>query len=138
MNASTGEIIAHRDMSLISTKLSESSDGFMQDVWTKIQADNYKIEEIGSNLAGISEIEGTDWILVSYIPKSIVYSDINMVRVAMIIICIISVLLITVLIERVVNAVISPVKGLTKIITDMTNGDFPIEVPTNKNWQWSL
>lgn len=86
MNASTGEIIAHRDMSLISTKLSESSDGFMQDVWTKIQADNYKIEEIGSNLAGISEIEGTDWILVSYIPKSIVYSDINMVRVAMIII----------------------------------------------------
>lgn len=138
MNASTGEIIAHRDMSLISTKLSESSDGFMQDVWTKIQADNYKIEEIGSNLAGISEIEGTDWILVSYIPKSIVYSDINMVRVAMIIICIISVLLITVLIERVVNAVISPVKGLTKIITDMTNGDFTIEVPTNKNWQWSL
>ena len=105
----------------------------MQDVWTKIQADNYKIEEIGSNLAGISEIEGTDWILVSYITKSIVYSDINMVRVAMIIICIISVLLITVLIERVVNAVISPVKGLTKIITDMTNGDFTIEVPTNKN-----
>lgn len=133
VNASTGEIIAHRDMSLISTKLSESSDGFMQDIWAKIQAENYKIEEIGSNLAGINEIEGTDWILVSYIPKSIVYSDINLVRVAMIIICIISVILITVLIERVVNAVISPVKGLTKIITDMTNGDFTIEVPTNKN-----
>lgn len=133
VSTDSGEILAHRDMSLISTKLSESSDSFMQDIGKKIESGNYKIEDIGMNIAGISEVEGTDWVLVSYIPQNIVYSDINRVRTAMIIICIISVLLMAVLIERVVNTVINPVKELTGIITDMTNGDFTIEVATKKN-----
>lgn len=133
VSTDTGEILAHRDMSLISTKLSESSDSFMQDIGKKIESGNYKIENIGMNIAGISEVEGTDWVLVSYIPQNIIYSDINRVRTAMIIICIISVLLMAVLIERVVNTVINPVKELTGIITDMTNGDFTIEVATKKN-----
>lgn len=133
VSTSTGEILAHRDMSLISKKLSDISDTFMKDIGKKIESGNYKVENIGMNIAGISEIEGTDWVLVSYIPKSNVYKDINRVRMAMIIICIISVLVMAVLIERVVSTVVKPVKELTGVITDMTNGDFTIDVDVKKN-----
>ena len=133
VSSNSGEILAHRDMSLISTKLSECNDKFMQGVSREIGSENYKIKEIDGNIAGISKINGTDWILVSYIPKDIIYSDVNSLRRALIFISLISIIFIAVLIERVVNAVIRPVKNLTNIITDMTNGDFTIEVKDKKN-----
>lgn len=133
VSSSSGEILAHRDMSLISTKLSECNDKFMQGVSREIGSENYKIKEIDGNIAGISKINGTDWILVSYIPKNIIYSDVNSLRQALIFISLISIIFMAVLIERVVNAVIRPVKNLTNIITDMTNGDFTIEVKDKKN-----
>lgn len=127
------EILAHRDMSLISTKLNESSDSFFQDIAKKIDSEDYAIEEINDNLVGMSEVAGTDWIVVSYIPQNVVYSGINQVRTTMVLICIISIILMSILIERVVHAVIKPVKELTAIITDMTNGDFTIDVNTKRN-----
>ena len=99
----------------------------------KIEEQNYDLCEIGENMTGFAQIDGTDWILVSYIPKEIIYSDINVVRITMIIICLVSVILLAVLIERVVSMVMRPVKELTSIITDMTNGDFTIDVKSGKN-----
>lgn len=133
VSSSSGEMLAHRDLSLISTKLSESKDSFLQQVGKKIEGQNYDLCEIGENMTGFAQIDGTDWILVSYIPKEIIYSDINLVRIAMIVICLVSVLLLAVLIERVVSMVMRPVKELTSIITDMTNGDFTINVKSGKN-----
>ena len=78
---------------LISTKLSECNDEFMQEVSKKIEAENYKINEIDGNITGMNKIDGTDWILVSYIPKDIIYSDVNHLREALIVISIISIIL---------------------------------------------
>lgn len=129
----TGEIMAHRDSSLFSQKLSTMNDSFMQQVGQKIEERDYDMGEIGDNITGFSEIAGTNWILVSYIPKDVIYADIDALEAALIIICLISVVVIAILIERAVSVVIKPVKELTHIITSMTNGDFTIEVKTKKN-----
>lgn len=129
----SGEVLAHRDMSLISKKLSEIDDNFMQQIGKKVEEQNYNMEEIEGNITGFSQIDGTDWILVSYIPRKVIYADIDVLRSTMIVICLVSVLLIAVLIERVVNMVIKPVKQLTNVITDMTDGDFTIEVKSKNN-----
>lgn len=133
VDAESGEVLAHRDMSLISKKLSELNDSFMQQVGKNVEEQNYDMAEIDENITGFSQIDGTDWILVSYIPKEVIYADIDFVRLAMIVICLISITLIAVLIERVVSMVIRPVKELTHVITDMTKGDFTIEVKSKNN-----
>lgn len=128
VSSEDGSVIAHRDTSLISTKLSDSNDGFMQAVGEKMAAKDYNMAEINHNMTAFEEISGTDWILVSYIPTDVIYADIKGVRTLMVVIGLISTVLLAVLIERVVYMVIRPVKELTRVITAMTEGDFTIQV----------
>ena len=133
INSSDGTILAHRDNSLISTKLSDSDSSLMKEIDEKRQQGDYDMEEINGNLTAFKEISGTDWLLVSYIPTSIIYADINTVRTVMIVIAAISVLILAVLISRVIHVTIKPVKELTNIITSMTEGDFTVSVATKSN-----
>lgn len=128
VSSTDGSVVAHRDTSLISTKLSDSDDSFMQAVGEKMADQDYDMTEIDHNMTAFEEIAGTDWILVSYIPTDVIYADIEGVRTLMIIIGLISVILLAVLIERVVYMVIRPVQELTRVITAMTDGDFTIQV----------
>lgn len=123
-----GTILAHRDTNLISSKLSTSDSSFMRTVGEKLEQQNYSMTEIENNMTAFEEIAGTDWILVSYIPTDVIYSDIKGVRTLMIVISLLSTILLAVLIERVVYIVIRPVKELTKVITAMTEGDFTIKL----------
>lgn len=133
VNSKDGTILAHRDNSLISARLAESGDAFMRDVDEKIEQHDYRMTEIDDRMTAFTEIEGTDWILVSYIPTEIIYADINGVRILMIAIGLVSLLLLAILIERVVQVVIKPVRELTKIITSMTDGDFTVHVTTKSS-----
>lgn len=133
VNSKDGTILAHRDNSLISTKLAESGDSFMTQVDEKLNCHDYQMAEINANMTAFTEITGTDWILVSYIPTATIYADIDGVRIIMIIIGLVSLLMLAVLIERVVHLVIKPVKELTRIITAMTNGDFTVQVNAQSN-----
>ncbi len=133
VNAKDGTILAHRDNNLISTRLANAGDAFMRDVGEKLSQYDYRMTEIDDRMTAFTEIEGTDWILVSYIPTETIYADINGVRILMIVIGLISLLLLAVLIERVVQVVIKPVRELTRIITSMTDGDFTVRVTTKSN-----
>ena len=128
VNTKDDTILVHRDSSLISTKLSSSSDPFLHKVGEKVQAEDYDTVEIEKNMTAFMTISGTDWILVSYVPTSVIYSDLNSIRRVMMIVGLVSVLLLAVLIERMVHIVIKPVKTLTNVITSMTEGDFTVEV----------
>lgn len=130
VNSTDGTILAHRDNSLISTKLSESKDSFMRDIEEKREQRDYQMTEMDGNMTAFKEVLGTDWILVSYIPTSVVYSDINRVRLVMVVIANVSLLMLAILIGRVVHITIKPVKELTKVITAMTDGDFTVSVKT--------
>lgn len=133
VNSKDGTILAHRDNSLISTRLADSGDAFMRDVGEKLGQRDFQMAEIDGRMTAFTEIEGTDWILVSYIPTEIIYADIDGVRILMVVIGLVSLLLLAVLIERVVQVVIRPVRELTKIITAMTDGDFTVNITTKSN-----
>lgn len=132
-NAKDGTILAHRDNSLISTRLVDANDTFMREVAEKISQRDYQMTEIGGTMTAFTEIAGTDWILVSYIPTATIYEDIDSIRILMIVIGLVSLALLAILIERVVHVVIKPVKELTRIITAMTDGDFTVQVKTKSN-----
>ena len=133
VNSKDGTILAHRDNGLISTRLADAGDVFMRDVDEKLNQHDYRMTEIDDRMTAFTEIEGTDWILVSYIPTETIYADINGVRILMVVIGLVSLLLLAILIERVVQAVIKPVKELTRIITAMTDGDFTVRVTAKSN-----
>ena len=133
INSSDGTILAHRDNSLISTKLSDSDSSLMKEIDEKRQQGDYNMEEIDGNLTAFKEISGTDWLLVSYIPTSTIYADINTVRTVMLVIAALSVLILAVLISQVIRVTIKPVKELTNIITSMTEGDFTVSVAAKSN-----
>ncbi len=128
VNSTDRSILAHRDSSLIFSKLESSSDPLLSDIAKKLEANELDMAEVDGELTAFEEIEGTDWILVSYIPTEIVYQQVDNVRSAMIIVGIISILLLAVLIERVVYVVIKPVRELTNVIISMTEGDFTVRV----------
>lgn len=126
VNTEDNTILASRDTNLISQKLSEINDGFMQAVADRISQNELGLAEISGNLSVLEEIDGTAWVLVSYIPTKTIYSDLNGLRNIMVLIGVISVILLTVLIERIVHLIIKPVKKLTDVITTMTDGDFTV------------
>ncbi len=133
VSSTDGTVLAHHDSSLISTKLSESKDAFLQDIWQKVAQYDFDMVEIDRNMTAFSQIQGTDWVLVSYIPTKVIYSDIDSVRNMMLAIGLLSIILLAVLVERVVHMVIRPVKELIKVITAMTNGDFTMEIKAGSN-----
>lgn len=134
VNNNDKTIVAHRDSSVISTKLdSNNSDKFLKDVAAKLENEDYTSSELDNNMVVFKEIEGTNWILVSYVPTKSILSELLKLRAFMIIVGIISIILLAVLVERVVQIVIKPIKKLTNTIVSMTNGDFTVDVEVKGN-----
>ncbi len=126
-------ILANRDASLISTKLDAAEDPYLQKVAKRFEDRDYTRGTLDGNLTVFQEIAGTDWVLVSFVPKEIIFSDINNLRMKMILISVIAILLLVVITERCIHIVIRPVRGLTKSISAMSEGDFTVSVKTNGN-----
>lgn len=126
-------ILANRDASLISTKLDAAEDPYLQKVAKRFEDRDYTRGTLDGNLTVFQEIAGTDWVLVSFVPKEIIFSDINNLRMKMILISVIAILLLVVITERCIHIVIRPVRGLTKSISAMSEGDFTVSVKTDGN-----
>lgn len=130
VNSTDLTVLAHRDSSMLSTRLDESGDAFMKHAAQKIADGDLSTTQMEGNLAAFGEIDGTDWVLVSYIPVKIIYQEVDNVRAMMILIGVVCVLLLALLIERVIYVVIKPVKELTNAIMAMTDGDFTVRIKT--------
>ncbi len=133
VNAKDDTILASRDTSQISKKLSELDSNFMKKIAEKIAQEDMDLAELEGNISVFQEISGTDWILVSYVPAKTVYQDLNHIRNIMILFGVISVFILTVLIERIIHIVIHPVKKLTDIIQNMTEGNFTVYSATRNH-----
>ncbi len=123
-----GTILANRDQSLINKKIGEGSSQFQKQVGEQIAARNYDFSVLDGNMTVFQKVAGTDWILVSYVPRKVVLADLDRLRMIMAIISGVSILVLCLVIERVTHVVISPVKKLTAVITAMTEGDFTVTV----------
>ncbi len=129
-----GTILANRDNTLISTRIgSDSGNTFQKQVGEKIAGRDYEFSVLDGNMTVFEKVSGTDWILVSYVPKHVVMADLARLRTIMILISAVSILILCLVIERVTHIVINPVKKLTKVIAAMTDGDFTVEVTSKGN-----
>ena len=129
VDKNSGTILADRDSSLISQKLGASGQSsFYQDMAQRINDQNYDFTTIDGEMTVSQEVQGTDWILVSYIPKSTVLADLVALRTRMIVIGVICIILLCVLIERRTH-----VKEMTNVITQMASGDFTVSVNPRGN-----
>lgn len=133
VNTEDNTIIAARDTSLISKPLDGLDDNFMKETGRRIAQNNTGLAEIDGNMSVFEKIDGTDWMLVSYVPAKIVYKDLDFIRNIMALFGIISIIVLVVLLERIIHHVIKPVKKLTDVIKTMTEGDFTVGIHTKSN-----
>lgn len=134
VDKNTGVILADREASLISQKLGASGQSeYYQKVSDKFNSNDYDFATIDGNMTVFQEVDGTDWVLVSYIPKSIVLAKLIRLRTIMIIVGIVCIMVLCVLVERMTNVVVNPVKNMTKAITQMASGDFTVSVNVKGN-----
>ena len=129
VDKNTGVILADREASLISQKLGASGQSeYYQKVAGQFNSNDYDFTTIDGNMTVFKEVDGTDWVLVSYIPKSIVLAKLIRLRTIMIIVGIVCIIVLCILVERMTNVVVKPVKNMTKAITQMASGDFTVSV----------
>ena len=134
LDKNTGVILADRESSLISQKLGASGQSeYYQKVAAQFNSNDYDFTTIDGNMTVFKEVDGTDWVLVSYIPKNIVLAELIRLRTIMIIVGIICIMVLCVLVERMTNVVVKPVKNMTKAITQMASGDFTVSVNVKGN-----
>lgn len=129
VDKNTGVILADREASLISQKLGASGQSeYYQNVANQFNSNDYDFATIDGNMTVFKEVDGTDWVLVSYIPKSIVLAKLIRLRTIMIIVGIVCIMVLCVIVERMTNVVVKPVKNMTKAITQMASGDFTVSI----------
>lgn len=127
-------ILASRDSDLISKTLgADGQSAFYKDVEKKVSGKSYDFCTLDGNMSVFKEVNGTNWLLVSYVPTNVVLADLVGLRNLMIIFSIISILVLCVLIERVTHVVIRPVKEMTRVITSMASGDFTVSMKVKGN-----
>lgn len=127
-------ILAHRDTALVSTTLSESSgDTLLSGIAKSIANDSMSTKEIGDYVVAFKQIQGTDWILVSYITQKVILSSVHELVQYLLITGIVAVIVIILLILYVVSRVIAPLAGITKSIHAMSEGDFTIDVQADSD-----
>lgn len=127
-------ILASRDSDLISKTLgADGQSAFYKDVEKKVSGKSYDFCTLDGNMTVFKEVNGTNWLRVSYVPTNVVLADLVGLRNLMIIFSIISILVLCVLIERVTHVVIRPVKEMTRVITSMASGDFTVSMKVKGN-----
>ena len=127
-------ILASRGSDLISKTLgADGQSAFYKDVEKKVSGKSYDFCTLDGNMTVFKEVNGTNWLLVSYVPTNVVLADLAGLRNLMIIFSIISILVLCVLIERVTHVVIRPVKEMTRVITSMASGDFTVSMKVKGN-----
>ena len=134
VDISDNTILAHQDPSRVSTKLSESdSDALMASIAQRLKLRSLDPITAAGYVVDFKEINETDWVLVSYIAEKTIMKDVMSLTYTLAIVGVIAIVLIVVLINLLVSKVIAPLGGITKNISDMTEGDFTIEVSHNSN-----
>ncbi len=134
VDTSDNTILAHRDPARVSSTLStQDSDPMMAEVAARILARDYSAATLSGYVVDFSTIDETEWVLVSYISEDVVMKDVYRLTNALVIAGIIATIFIVIIINLMVSRVIAPLSGITKNITDMSAGDFTIQVNHESN-----
>lgn len=112
--------------------------GFLGTIGNRISQQNYTAMTLDGNIVDFREITGTNWVLVSYVPESAVFSELASLRTTMIVVAVVVLAVILVLMERMVHFMIKPIRSLTDSIVTMASGDFTVDIKTKGNDEITL
>ncbi len=118
-------------------KLSDGT-GFLGTIGNRISQQNYTAMTLDGNIVDFREITGTNWVLVSYVPESAVFSELESLRTTMIVVAVVVLAVILVLMERMIHFMIKPIRSLTDSIVTMASGDFTVDIKTKGNDEITL
>lgn len=118
-------------------KLSDGT-GFLGTIGNRISQQNYTAMTLDGNIVDFREITGTNWVLVSYVPESAVFSELASLRTTMIVVAVVVLAVILVLMERMIHFMIKPIRSLTDSIVIMASGDFTVDIKTKGNDEITL
>lgn len=118
-------------------KLSDGT-GFLGTIGNRISQQNYTAMTLDGNIVDFREITGTNWVLVSYVPESAVFSELASLRTTMIVVAVVVLAVILVLMERMIHFMIKPIRSLTDSIVTMASGDFTVDIKIKGNDEITL
>lgn len=144
MDAAQAILVDKDSMSILSKsddtltgKLSDGT-GFLGTIGNRISQQNYTAMTLDGNIVDFREISGTNWVLVSYVPESAVFSELASLRTTMIVVAVVVLAVILVLMERMIHFMIKPIRSLTDSIVTMASGDFTVDIKTKGNDEITL
>lgn len=112
--------------------------GFLGTIGNRISQQNYTAMTLDGNIVDFREITGTNWVLVSYVPESAVFSELASLRTTMIVVAVVVLAVILALMERMIHFMIKPIRSLTDSIVTMASGDFTVDIKTKGNDEITL
>lgn len=74
------------------------------------------------------QILETPWVVISCLPDTYITDELMNLQLFMIILILIVLLITTVVMSLLISRTMSPVKKLTKVLTDITDGDFTVQI----------
>lgn len=133
INTETDKILSHYDEAIRGTAFSSyGPDTYIGKVAELIAAENTELTTLTDNgeslYTVVTFIEGTPWVLVSYLSEASVTGDLAAMLSA-ILVCFVIVLGISVLvISFAISKMLKPVKSLNQALTTITDGDFTVDI----------
>lgn len=126
-------ILAHQDTSYNAQKISDLTNNKLMmavsDLLTNGVTDVTKVTgNDGIYFVKIDPIANTDWSLVNCIKVTTVMASLKQVQIILIVIALISIFIVAFIVERIIHFIIQPIGTLTNTITNITSGDFTVEV----------
>lgn len=129
----TDTIIAYKDKELNAVQLTQDNENkIVAGIAKQLHANKdsvFTIHDGGKDyLAYLEQVDNTDWVIASTVSSADVLDSLNELRFLIIIAAVISILILTIALERVIHIIIKPIKKLTSSIEDITNGDFSVNL----------
>ena len=116
-----------------------SDDKFITELGAQVQAGATGVKVIKGNdgkdyYVSFDSVEGTSWMMVSYVPKADVLDSITKLQLVSILLVIAVLVISTVVVVIMVNRMVTkPVNSLTETITCIADGDFTVNVEAKEN-----
>ncbi len=96
-------------------------------------ADGSKVKTVGSTMFTATDIEGTSWAIVSAVPSNILSSSILKVMLITFASAAVLLVLLSILMYVIISRAINPVTTVTERITDISKGDFTVQIVPEGN-----
>lgn len=137
VDTKTGSIIAHNNSEYKGATYAATGSEFIEKAGALAAADTNDIHQLNDNgvkyLVKCNAVANTSWVLVSCANYNSVYSDMVQLRTVLIVMAIVFILIAIIVIRFQIKTATKSIGGLTKVIENMTEGDFTVEVLASGN-----